>query len=100
MKMKSENEVAQLCPTPNDPMDCQAPPSMGFSRQEYWSGVPLLLNQISVLLPFPRYHIQLVTKPGQFYLVYMSQINVREMAGKPKRSEDSIVLCSVVWIMS
>ena len=21
----------------------QAPPSMGFSRQEYWSGVPLLL---------------------------------------------------------
>ena len=25
-----------------DPMDCslQAPPSMGFSRQEYWSGVP------------------------------------------------------------
>jgi len=24
-------------------MDCslQAPPSMGFSRQEYWSGVPL-----------------------------------------------------------
>ena len=19
---------------------CQAPPSMGFSRQEYWSGVP------------------------------------------------------------
>ena len=27
-----------------DPMDCvayQAPPSMGFSRQEYWSGMPL-----------------------------------------------------------
>ena len=23
----------------------QAPPSMGFSRQEYWSGVPLFLNQ-------------------------------------------------------
>ena len=22
----------------------QAPPSMGFSRQEYWSGLPLLLN--------------------------------------------------------
>ena len=25
-----------------DPMDCQAPLSMGFSRQEYWSGLPLL----------------------------------------------------------
>ena len=21
-------------------IDCQAPPSMGFSRQEYWSGLP------------------------------------------------------------
>ena len=31
----------QLCLTLSDPMDCshQAPPSMGFSRQEYWSGV-------------------------------------------------------------
>ena len=24
----------------------KAPPSMGFSRQEYWSGVPLLLHQL------------------------------------------------------
>ena len=43
MKVESENEVALLCLTLSDPMDCslQAPPSMGFSRQEYWSGVPL-----------------------------------------------------------
>ena len=43
MKVKSQNEVAQSCPTPSDPMDCILPdsPSMGFSRQEYWSGVPL-----------------------------------------------------------
>ena len=42
MKVKSEREVAQSCPTLSDRMDCslQAPPSMGFSRQEYWSGVP------------------------------------------------------------
>ena len=34
--------VAQSCPTVCDPMDIahQAPPSMGFSRQEYWSGLP------------------------------------------------------------
>ena len=45
MKVKSESEVAQLCPTPRDPMDCSLPGSSvhGFSRQEYWSGVPLLL---------------------------------------------------------
>ena len=42
-KVKSESEVAQSCPTLSIPVDCspQAPPSMGFSRQEYWSGVPL-----------------------------------------------------------
>ena len=42
MKVKSESEVAQSCPTLRNPMDIayQAPPSMGFSRQEYWSGVP------------------------------------------------------------
>ena len=33
---------AQSCPTLCDPMDCgsQAPLSTGFSRQEYWSGLP------------------------------------------------------------
>ena len=43
MKVKSQSEVAQSCPTLSDPMDCSppGPPSMGFSRQEYWSGVPL-----------------------------------------------------------
>ena len=43
MKVKSESEVAQLCPTLSDPMDCSLPGSSvhGFSRQEYWSGVPL-----------------------------------------------------------
>ena len=43
IKVKSESEVAQLCPTLRDPMDCSLPGSSvhGFSRQEYWSGVPL-----------------------------------------------------------
>ena len=36
--MKSLSRV-QLFSTPWTPA-CQAPPSMGFSRQEYWSGVP------------------------------------------------------------
>ena len=43
MKVKNESEVTQPCPTLSDPWTAayQAPPSMGFSRQEYWSGVPL-----------------------------------------------------------
>ena len=43
MKVKSESEVAQSCPTLATPWTSayHAPPSMEFSRQEYWSGVPL-----------------------------------------------------------
>ena len=34
--------VTQSCLTLCNPTDiaCQAPPSMGFSRPEYWSGLP------------------------------------------------------------
>ena len=34
--------VAQLCPTLATPwtVACQAPLAMGFSRQEYWNGLP------------------------------------------------------------
>ena len=47
MKVKSESEVAhvRLLEIPWTAA-CQAPPSMGFSRQEYWSGVPLPSPQI------------------------------------------------------
>ena len=43
---RSENasEVAQSCPTLYDPIDSslhQAAPSMRFSRQGYWSGLPV-----------------------------------------------------------
>ena len=43
MKMKSESEVAHRVRLLSTPWTAayQAPPSMGFSRQEYWSGVPL-----------------------------------------------------------
>ena len=39
---ESESEVARLCPTLCYSMDCSPPSSsvMGFSRQEYWSGLP------------------------------------------------------------
>ena len=42
MKVKSESEVSRvwLLAAPWT-VAYQAPPSMGFSRQEYWSGVPL-----------------------------------------------------------
>ena len=43
VKVKSESEVAQSCPTLGDPMDCSPPGSSvhGVFQEEYWSGVPL-----------------------------------------------------------
>ena len=43
MKWRTWSEITQSCPTLCDPMDSslhQAPPSIRFSRQEYWSGLP------------------------------------------------------------
>ena len=66
MKVKSESEVTQSCRTLSDPMDCSLPGSSvhGFSRQEYWSGVPLpsplqmvsmlyIMNSNKVCMGFP-----------------------------------------------
>jgi len=55
VKVKSLS-CAQLLATPWTAA-YQAPPSMGFSRQEYWSGVPL---------PSPRAHL----KAFKFYSCY------------------------------
>ena len=53
MKVKSENEVAQSCPTLATPRTAayQAPLSKGSSRQEYWSGVPLPSPKQFAFLP-------------------------------------------------
>ena len=42
MSVKMHAKTPQLCPTLCDPIDCshQSLLSMGFSRQEYWSGLP------------------------------------------------------------
>ena len=39
---ESKSEVTQLCLTLCDPMDCSLPGCSvhGFSRQEYWRGLP------------------------------------------------------------
>ena len=35
---------------------CQGPPSMGFSRQEHWSGVPSSLRNYQVCVQICRHH--------------------------------------------
>ena len=58
MKVKSESEVTQSCPTLQDPMDYSppGPPSMEFSRQEYWSGVPLPSPNLPLSTAFTESH--------------------------------------------
>ena len=51
MKVKSESEVPQLCPTPSDPMDCSLP---GFSVHGIFQARVLewVAIAFSVLLPW------------------------------------------------
>ena len=56
MKVKSESEVTQLSEPSWPPWAAayQAPPPMGFSRQEYWSGLPLkkFSKSVKVIINF------------------------------------------------
>ena len=80
MKVKSESEVAQLCPTLIDPMNCSLPGSstMGFSRKQYWSGVkctflplanPTGISWIFLLLFFPSKNVRDVQRHQNWSLV-------------------------------
>ena len=52
----------------------QAPPSMGFSRQEYWSGVPVKKN------------LKINEKPLKFVRV---QVRVEEIVGMGNKDIDA-----------
>ena len=79
MKVKSESEVTQSCPTLSDPMDCSLLGSsvMGFSRQEYWSGLPFgytLINKKDMITRFYG-HYSLVGVKGN------KQVNTQTKKG-------------------
>ena len=94
MKVKSESEVAQSCPTLVTPWTAahQAPLSMGFSRQEYWSGVP------SPSRNHPLYWNHNPLAPLFFWvLFYLSFLNLHSHLCAPLLSDwDSIVHDSVL----
>ena len=73
---ESESEVAQSFPTLCDPMAVayQAPSSMGFSRQEYWSGLPGDLPDPGIKPRAPALQADSLPseppgKPGKIYMV-------------------------------
>ena len=87
--------VAQLCPTLCDPMDwaLQAPLSMEFSRQDYWSGEPFPfpgdfsvpgIELWSPTLQMSPYHLSQQGSPyttwlGRFYSRYTGWLNTQKL---------------------
>ena len=61
----------------------QAPPSMGFSRQEYWSGLPLpspdkWLRKFNLLAVSVLCHFLGIHNPGHFLLEWFPNLKTKE----------------------
>ena len=84
---------AQLCLTLGDPMDCGPPGSlsMGFPRQEYWSGLPFpppgdLPN--AGIKPASPVALVAPTLAGGFFTT--------ELPGKPKRFNRKYSIAKII----
>ena len=66
MKVKSLSHV-RLFVAPRT-VACQAPPSMGFSSQEYWSGLPFPSLKAYSQAALPQGSPTLRSVPGFMYL--------------------------------
>ena len=90
MKVKSEREVAQSCRLLATPWTAahQAPPSMGFSRQEYWSGVAIAFSvKRAQSLVNNKHKIHVVSPLFPSLLLSLSMYWVR-VRGKEKISKN------------
>ena len=81
MKVKSESEVAQSCPTPRDPMDCshQAPPSLGSPGESTGVGAIAFSLQL-VLVP----HIAPLSKNPEIQYTLLKLLPVSTNQNDPK----------------
>ena len=81
--------VAQSCPTLCDPMEdtCQAPLSMGFCRQEYWSGSPLpspgnLHSPLQRIFPTQGFELKSPALQILYHLSHPGSLFLRKLALK------------------
>ena len=84
VKVKSLSQV-RLFVTPRTAA-YQAPPSMGFSRQEYWSGVPLPSPWVSLW--------KRKAEPTTLYTIYKNQLQV-DYRPRCKRQNYKVVIGKV-----
>ena len=65
LKVKSESEVVQSCPTLSDPMDCSLP---GSSIHGIFQAGVLELGAIAKLILFYHYILYIIQLNGEFYI--------------------------------
>jgi len=79
--VKKWSEVVQSCPTLR-PHGHQVPPSMGFSRQEYWSGLPFPslgnfpTQGLNPGLPHCRQILYRLSHQGNLTLLYSKYLEI------------------------
>ena len=81
LSSSSSSLVAKSCPTLVTPktVACQTPPSMGLSRQEYWSGLPFPSAED---LPNPGIKLGSPALPADFYqLSYQGSLKILHGGG-------------------
>ena len=77
----------------------QAPPSMGFSRQEYWSGVPKINHYYYMVLANPSFINQLVMGSME-YSVPESIFCMNIQDGKTRHSKTYIFMSLLLYGLS
>ena len=100
MKVKSESEVAQSCPNLRTPWTVayQAPPSMGFSRQEYWSGLPLPSPCQEATLPQRDFSVINLGR-GDFSEAGLSSLTEAEMTDERGETEKAGTIMFSTWVI-
>ena len=96
MKVKSLSRV-RLLATPWIAAH-QAPPSMGFSRQEYWSGVPLpsLITNLDSILN--SRDITLLTKVHIVKAIFFPGVMYGCMSWTIKKAEHGRIVAFELWL--
>ena len=93
----------QLCATPWTAVH-QAPPSMGFSRQEYWSGVPFPSPQNEIELSL-KIKIALTVGYTMHIFTYLLVLLSLDEVGSPRayamsRQSVLVILSWAPWVVA
>ena len=89
--------VAESCLTPLGPMDLQAPLSMEFSRQEYWSGLPFITPWD---FPHPGIEPESPAFAGRFFTTSTTQKAPRVSLVNRTTSPSCLKMISHCWVMN